>query len=62
MRRREQNGVPRAPLLIKQVDEMAGTLGIKTRAHQCPDSEVRITLRQPHLRTSESKDTSNLLI
>jgi LDH2 family malate/lactate/ureidoglycolate dehydrogenase len=26
---RQQNGVPLAPLLIKQVDEMAGTLGIK---------------------------------
>ena len=28
----------------------------------CPDSEVRIIVRQPHLRTSESKDTSNSLI
>ena len=28
----------------------------------CPDSEVRIILRRPHLRISESKDTSNLLI
>jgi LDH2 family malate/lactate/ureidoglycolate dehydrogenase len=27
---RAQNGVPLAPLLIKQVDEMAGTLGIRT--------------------------------
>src|SRR5262249_15482340 len=27
----------------------------------CPDSEVRTILRHPHLRTSESKDTSNLL-
>src|SRR5438477_3888166 len=26
---RQQNGVPLAPLLIKQVDELAGTLGIK---------------------------------
>src|SRR5262245_7972261 len=30
--------------------------------HECPDSEVRIILRHPHLRTAESKDTSNLLI
>jgi len=28
---------------------------------QCPDSEVRIIVRRAHLRTSESKDTSNLL-
>src|SRR5262249_36262890 len=28
----------------------------------CPDSEVRIILRRPRLRTSESKDTSSLLI
>jgi hypothetical protein len=27
-----------------------------------PDSEVRIIPRRPRLRTSESKDTSNLLI
>src|SRR3954466_12674521 len=26
--------------------------------HQCPDSEVRIIVRYPRLRTSESKDTS----
>jgi hypothetical protein len=29
---------------------------------ECPDSEVRIILRRARLRTSESKDTSNLLI
>ena len=28
----------------------------------CPDSEVRIIVRHPRLRTSELKDTSNLLI
>src|SRR5262245_55455367 len=28
---------------------------------RCPDSEVRIIVRNLHLRTSESKDTSNLL-
>jgi len=27
---REQSGVPLAPLLIKEVDELAGTLGIET--------------------------------
>ena len=29
---------------------------------RCPDSEVRIILRHPRVRTSESKDTSKLLI
>jgi hypothetical protein len=29
---------------------------------KCPDSDVRIIVQQPLLRTSESKDTSNLLI
>jgi hypothetical protein len=28
----------------------------------CPDSEVRIIVRHPRLRTSESTDTGNLLI
>src|SRR5882762_10122140 len=29
---------------------------------QCPDSEVRIIVRRPRLRTSESTDTGNVLI
>ena len=29
---------------------------------QCPDSEFRIIVRHPRLRTSESKDMGNLLI
>src|SRR5262249_29433855 len=31
-----------------------------TSGDECPDSEVRIIMPQPRLRTSESKDTSNL--
>jgi hypothetical protein len=32
------------------------------RSGQCPNSEVRIIVLHARLRTSESKDTSNLLI
>jgi len=35
---------------------------IESGATECPDSEVRIIVLQPRLRTSESKDTGNLLI
>ena len=35
---------------------------VKPAGDWCPDSEVRIIVRHPRLRTSESKDTSNLLI
>ena len=37
-------------------------MALTRQRRQRPDSEVRIILRHPRLRTSESKDTSNLLI
>src|SRR5262245_28651197 len=47
---------------------VAPTMHVPTAERECKrrslvsDSEVRIIVRQPRLRTSESKDTSNLLI
>jgi len=37
-------------------------IALSLALHWCPDSEVRIIVRHARLRTSESKDTSNLLI
>src|SRR2546430_403287 len=50
----------RRPLLpIVLTASIAADAGRSIDRHWCPDSEVRIIVPQPRLRTSESKDASN---
>jgi hypothetical protein len=54
--------LPGARAAKRPLPAAADALNLKQFSGECPDSEVRTILPQARLRTSESKDTSNLLI